>query len=421
MKASIQNQLLQAALGRINKSIIKGKDPAEVGQYLSLVVNEKAFTAIVARRDVVSKIVLDIPKLGSMASTDGKWNCVFDGDMVSKFLSYARGQDMIHWKYQDVSPEEGQSAPTPQDSDEDSEEKSDLLLAETGRITIEAPGFKGKTSRMTTSCFRIPVDAKVEAKPDSETVIKGQDLVSVIKLLKTSVGEKTMSDAYNNVLFRVKEGVVTLASTNMVQLALSNLTPVSSKLDFACTLPFDVLALVVGMLDPNADVSVFMGADSRTMIIAQDIVFGSNNAGKAVYKCLLSTERFPNVEKRIEPIQFKTTCRVRTEEATDAIRCVDAPSDVVRTRFEISATASEAGLLKVDGKQEIAASFALYDCKNDTNTDPTHVILSSEHLAQVLSVAGEEFTLKFSGHNSMACAEISPTSKMYFMTFPASA
>jgi hypothetical protein len=224
-----------------------------------------------------------------------------------------------------------------------------------------------------------------------------------------------------------KSHQVTFCTTNGQQLTIAEFEPESGVDDFSSILPYDTVLAVSRMCTAEQDVALFVyDGPPEQATFEQDILYATSEIGKATYRVIALSDRFPDYESSVGKLSFISSCQIEAQ----AIREICATLGVfekVRTRLTLEVGEAETdeegnevlprGEIKFDKVDEVGSAKREMSVSNVVGDDIV-VDVSSRHLqVSIPHAEGETMDLSFSGKHGLGMLGLGGGARVYFQPF----
>ena len=399
MKFCAQRNLLSMLAKRVDGALGKSTNLMDPAQYLALEAGDERLTAMVARPEIIARATLDAGKLPGkeFLEISSPGSCVLDGETAVPTMSMGDPQERVTAEFKPGKKPKAKEGEEP-------------TLDETGMLLMTSPGVEGIEERHGLTCVDLPRKIKIDLDPSSKMTLRASDLLRYVKLAGIATGEPDPS--YDGLLLRARDGKVEMVTATKNQIVVSTFEAEAPRK--ACfILSYDLVSMIAGMLDPEADVEVYSSpaGGKRQVVFRQGILFGGAPVGESLY-ALTPLDKF---------VKF------------DAILSLDSPFSCKANKQHAQMTCAKLGILKVV-KTEIVFDparkvlvFTKHDVRgsqkipmpmSDVKGDKLELAISSRHLKAAVDLAEQdEIELRFSGRHSLAVVVIAPNVREYFAPF----
>jgi DNA polymerase III sliding clamp (beta) subunit (PCNA family) len=251
----------------------------------------------------------------------------------------------------------------------------------------------------------------------------GDDFIKFCGKVGISAGRAAMSLEWANVEISMGGGngakQVKLVTTNGQQLTIAEFAPASGENDFLIILPYDTILAVTKMCSAEQDVSFSIGGGTPARaLIEQPFVYAMTELGKATYRVIALSDRFPKFAKAIAKLSFIAGCKVEARTLKEICSTL-VVFEQVRTRIAFSKDddGTMSGAMTFDKMAEEGSAKRIMPV-SDVSGEELELDISSRHLAVAVKKAEDEvLDLKFSGKHSLGLLDLGGGVRMYFMPF----
>ena len=221
---------------------------------------------------------------------------------------------------------------------------------------------------------------------------------------------------------------ITFCTTNGQQLTIAEFEPESGVEAFASILPYETVLSVSKMCTAEQDVSlVVSNGPPAQATFEQDILYATSEIGKATYRVIALSDRFPDYENSVGKLSFISSCQIDVQAAKEICATLGV-FEKVRTRLTLEVEPSEGvdedgneilsrGDIKFDKVDEVGSAKREMNVSNVVGEDIV-VDLSSRHLqVSIPHAEGETMELSFSGKHGLGRLALGDGVCMYFQPF----
>jgi hypothetical protein len=427
MKFKIQRTLFQQFLARIQGGL-KQNDPMA-----SLIVLEAikadggdSLVAAVSNDNLLCRAELDGSKDDSLLAIESAGKIAISGDSFSKVVESLARHDLLQLEFEPRQADGTDGG----DGDDETEESGTLII-------------QGGTEQVKLQC----IDRVFDTSPDrgkAKTVLGGDLFAKNCVKVGISVGKASANVQYANIKISMKEisamvdgadgekverksHQVTFCTTNGQQLTIAEFEPESGVEAFSSILPYDTVLAVSRMCTAEQDVALFVyDGPPEQATFEQDILYATSEIGKATYRVIALSDRFPDYESSVGKLSFISSCQIEAQ----AIREICATLGVfekVRTRLTLEVGEAETdeegnevlprGEIKFDKVDEVGSAKREMSVSNVVGDDIV-VDVSSRHLqVSIPHAEGETMDLSFSGKHGLGMLGLGGGARVYFQPF----
>lgn len=408
----IQKNLFTKAVSKVAASLTKTQNPADPSQYIVMKADQgqSSISLTVVNQGVVTRTVIDAAGDLLKIKADGVF--VIQGDVLNEILSRTTISEMVNVDFEKSTGNEVIKNPDP----------NEQPLALSGHLNFSWNNAVTDKEEWLVPCIdsaslNIPTNAKIDVTADGRMFVNAAEFGRYVRQVGIAVGKDSGDASYRNVLIRTDGQILELVSAMITQLAWAttpNVRRASGK--FSMTIPYVELMLACSMLDPESDVEIiYNNTTPPTAVFAQDLVYSDRAVGKTQLRLTCSMDKFVNFEKTIKALDFRNSCKVKTQQ----FRPITSRLDIVRpARTTLTVDASKNSM--TFAKQEAGRVFAkgLGIPISDGEGDPLKLEVSSRNLLLAANAAeGDDIEIKFSGEASLYCMILSENMKCYFAPF----
>jgi hypothetical protein len=265
-------------------------------------------------------------------------------------------------------------------------------------------------------CVKQPASSSIDIDNNSEVIVDGKEFVSLLGKVGIACGKSTGDPSWSQVLLRTNGSKLDLATFNGLQLGWAQFEVTkSSGSNIQTRVSYEILMAVANMLDTDVPVRLYMpNGDPKGLIIQQDIVYGGSVIGTACYRLFATTEKFPNFEKVIRDLSFRSTCKVSVQN----LKYIVGRLDVVETiRTKISFDVNEKTIAFSKESASVRSEDVVLPLL-ESSGDNIAMQISSRILKAAVDKCEEEVVeIKFTGAQGMVLVNVSPKFKMFFQPF----
>jgi hypothetical protein len=413
MKINVDKHLLEQELKAICNCVNKSAEITSPSRYVVMEATTDVLVLSVANQELPTQI--RITPLQNILSIESPGKCAFDGILFLKFLETAKeGLGVIEFKPL-TDGDDGQL-----NSGKKDEAAKEPEGQKVGKRLGTLMALFGNDEEVAVQTVDLESTVNLEDTAVSALSVKAMNFTDILKKVGISVGDKALDYSHVNVQLKAKD-TIKLFTFCHSQFSIGEVA-LDTKAEFDIIVEYEKIVKLSNVMDIGPDAEPIeisyceqMKAGQTTkkgIFIRQPVKYGVSVLGTRTAKLLSSVEKFPNIEKKIEKTDFKTTCkfiRSNLKDICDTLELIDG----AKTHLIFETGAARIIFQKNDGRSKTKRVLSITDITGES----IEVDLPTSHLSLIAGVCSDgDAKMLLSGEHSVIGIE-SGTFRTFFMPF----